>query len=244
MGKATRWLDQKFYPGIASNWDDGVLREWVLREVGPHSHLLDLGAGAGIVPQMNFRDHVERVCGVDPDPRVAENPYLHEAKVGFGENIPYGEAEFDIVVADNVLEHLDRPVDVFLEVNRVLKPGGLFMAKTPNRRHYMPLAARLMPLSVHKMFNKRRGRDPDDTFPTLYRANSRRALESIAAQSNFEIVEIGFYESRPEYLRFTPLTYVGGILYERIANRFSWFEAFRIVLIMKLRKRDSGCMPA
>jgi len=35
---------------------------------------LDLGAGAGIVSQMNFKGIASRVCGIDPDERVLSNP--------------------------------------------------------------------------------------------------------------------------------------------------------------------------
>ena len=50
---------------------------------------------------MNFKAHAKRVCGLDPDPRVVDNPYLHEAKVGLGERIPWPDGTFD-VIADNV----------------------------------------------------------------------------------------------------------------------------------------------
>ena len=104
--------------------------------------MLDLGAGAGIVPEMNFKGHARRVCGVDPDPRVADNPHLDEGREGVGESIPYPDASFDVVVSDNVFEHLDNPLAVFREVHRVLRPGGLLLAKTPNRWHYVAIGAR------------------------------------------------------------------------------------------------------
>jgi len=48
----------------------------------------DLGAGAGIVEEMDFRGHARRICGIDPDPRVVDSPYLDEGQVGVGESIP------------------------------------------------------------------------------------------------------------------------------------------------------------
>ena len=83
--ESVRALDQRWYPDVQDNWDDQLLRDWVLKRLTPRSTLLDLGAGAGIVTQMNFREQAARVCGVDLDPRVADNPYLHEARVADGE---------------------------------------------------------------------------------------------------------------------------------------------------------------
>jgi SAM-dependent methyltransferase len=126
-------LDRRWYPGYAANWDDALFRERILLRISSQSRILDLGAGAGIVEQMNFRGVAGQVCGVDLDPRVTTNAFLDQAKIASGDAIPYGNEEFDLVFADNVLEHLSQPHSVFAEVYRVLRPGGWFLAKTPNR---------------------------------------------------------------------------------------------------------------
>ncbi|MCY3004178.1 MAG: class I SAM-dependent methyltransferase [Planctomycetota bacterium] len=232
-----QWLDRKLYPGIPSRWDDERLRAEVLKHLTPGSRLLDLGAGAGIVPQMNFRGLGATVCGIDPDPRVACNPHLDEAHVGYGESIPYPDAHFDVVVADNVLEHLDDPDAVFHEVARVLKPGGVFLAKTPNAWHYVPTIARFTPLSFHRFVCRLRGRAGSDTFPTRYRANTRPAIAAIGARNGLALENYVTHEDRPEYLRMTAPTYVVGWMYERAVNTLPGGAQLRSVLIATLRKQ-------
>lgn len=229
-------IDSKFYPGYSKNWDDQAFRAQILSRLQPHHSLLDLGAGAGIVEQMNFRGLARHVCGVDPDERVQDNPYLDEGRVGVGEKIPYPDASFDVVIADNVFEHLTDPLRVFAEVNRVLKPGGFLLFKTPNRWHYMPLIAQLTPTRFHKFFNKLRGRATVDTFPTRYRANSRRVIKALAGKSGFEVADLCLIEGRPEYLRFSAPTYLIGLLYERLVNASAAFSFARILLIGHLKK--------
>jgi SAM-dependent methyltransferase len=236
MGRIVSWLDRTAYPGIANNWDDAMLRVWVLAALNPNAHVLDLGAGAGIVAEMNFRGVAARVCGVDPDPRVLQNRHLDEGRIGYGELIPYGDRLFDLVLADNVLEHLENPTAVLREVSRVLKPGGLFIAKTPNVRHYVPLIARMTPLRLHKLFNRFRKRNAEDTFPTLYQANCRRDVAMVTAAAGLSLDRIAFCEGRPEYLRFSVPTYLVGIAYERIVNAVSWLEPFRVVMLVQLHK--------
>jgi len=166
----TRRLDALLYPGVEDHWDDRAFRERILDHLSQQAmEVLELGAGAGVVEQMDFREEAARVCGIDPDERVVRNPHLDEAKVGVGEAIPYPDASFDLVFACNVLEHLERPRAVFQEVRRVLRPGGVFLAKTPNRWHYVPLIASLTPHGFHEWVNRLRGREEGDTFPTLYR---------------------------------------------------------------------------
>jgi SAM-dependent methyltransferase len=236
MPSAVEWLDQRFYPGLSFNWSDIAFRDVILRRLRPDAHLLDLGAGAGIIPEENFKNLVARVCGVDPDPRVAENPYLHEAKIGFGDNIPYPDNQFDVVIANNVLEHLEKPVEVFCEIRRVLKPGGYFIAKTPNRSHYVPLLARLTPTAFHRFYGALLGREKEDTFPTVYLANSRSQLEALARLAGLQVEAISLTESRPEYLRITSASYLLGIAYERFVNSSTLFANWRVVLIAELRK--------
>src|SRR5208282_6239372 len=118
MTNSIQALDSRFYPRHADHWDDRMFREVILRHVHKDSFVLDLGAGSGYVEQMNFRGAVGRVCGLDPSPSVLANPHLDEAKIGFGEAVPWPEKTFDAVFADNVLEHLSDPEPVFREVLR------------------------------------------------------------------------------------------------------------------------------
>jgi len=236
MGMLTRWLDARLYPSFKSNWDDDLFREEILCVLRPEHWLLDLGAGAGIVPQMNFRDQVARACGVDPDERVTVNSFLDEGRVGTGEALPYADATFDLVIADNVVEHLTAPAEVFAEVARVLKPGGIFLFKTPNKRHYVPTIARLTPHWFHQAYNRMRGRQAENTFPTRYRANTRADISRAAATAGLTVDSIQFVEGRPEYLRPFVLGYLAGWAYERTVNASSLLEPLRVVLMARLRK--------
>lgn len=239
MSGAVSWLDRALYPGIERNWDDGLLRERILAALTPVSVVLDLGAGAGIVAAMDFRSHAARICGVDLDPRVVSNPYLDEGRIASGAAIPYPDASFDLVFADNVAEHLDDPQSVLREVARVLKPGGRFFIKTPNSWHYMPLISRLTPHGFHRWVNRLRGRAESDTFPTRYRANSKKTLEDLARQTGLDVIRIERIEGRPEYMRMSAASYLVGAAYERLVNASSRLARLRILLIGELRKPDS-----
>jgi len=233
----TSWLDNNIYPDFANNWDDYAARRKILTHLRGDAMVLDLGAGAGVVPQMNFSGLAGRLCGVDPDAVVLTNPHLDVRKMGRGEAIPFQDATFDLVFANNVLEHLPDPNAVFQEVRRVLKPGGIFVVKTPNRFHYVAILARLTPFRVHRWVNRLRGRSESDTYTTKYRANSLGALRRLATAKNFKIVEMDLIEGRPEYLRLFWPAYVFGVLYERLVNSISFLRGFRVVIIGVFRKQ-------
>lgn len=236
MSKAVSWLDGRFYRDYQCNWDDMMFRDRILGSLRPEHVVLDLGAGAGIIEAMNFKGRAHLICGVDLDRRVVDNPFLDEGRVADAGKVPYDDGSFDLVFSDNVFEHLDQPAEVFAEIARVLKPGGRVLFKTPNKSHYMPLIARLTPLRFHQFINRLRGRHEDDTFPTRYKANSRKDIARLAAGAGLRVVRLERIEGRPEYLRMTWPTYLFGILYERVVNSMELLSAYRILLIGELQK--------
>lgn len=234
------WIDRRFYAEFGSNWDDELFRERIVARLDENSAVMDVGAGSGIVRQMNMKGVAGRVCGIDTDPRVRDNPFLDEGKVAEATAIPYPDGTFDLAFANNVLEHLADPGAVFAEIGRTLKPAGRFLFKTPNRRHYVAVLARLTPHWFHEWVNSLRGRDAADTYPTLYRANTARDVRRLAESSGFEVVALEHIEGRPEYLRMNSLLYLIGLAYERLVNRFEMLAGFRVILIGELRRRGAS----
>ena len=229
-------IDRLFYPDYSDNWDNTLFRQRIQVCLTSEATILDLGAGAGRVPQMNFRGLCQQVCGLDAEESVLKNRYLDSAKVGSAESIPWPDATFDLVFSANVLEHLENPRAVFNEVLRVLKPGGAFLIKTPNRLHYVAVLSTLLPHRIHVAVNNWRGRAESDTFPTYYRANSQRALKELGR--SFHSVCVEPIEGRPEYARqgVLAILYPLALLWERAVNRFEFLSRFRVILIAKFVK--------
>ena len=237
MNQITQIIDQTFYGEYSDRWDNFRFREHILRHLRPEFQILDLGAGRGRLEEMDFRGRAEFIAGVDLDPVVHENPLLDEARtISSDGHLPFSDASFHMVYSCNVLEHVADPLLHFSEVFRVLKPGGLFLIKTPNRRHYVALAARLTPHGFHEWYNKLRGTDEEDTFPTLYRCNTPEDMEHFAGKTGFGVSEIELWEGRPEYLRILPPAYLLGLLFERTVNRLEMLSRFRGVLVSTLVK--------
>lgn len=234
-----KYIDEHFYSNYPDQWDNVLFRQEVLSRLQPGSRVLDIGAGAGILPLLNFRGLAE-ISGIDPDPRVKANPHLDDAVIGDAAELPWPDESFDLVFAANVCEHLADPVRVFREARRVLRPGGVFLVKTPNRWYYVALLARCTPQSFHRFVAGSMGaRRPDCAFPTLYRANTRRALRRIASAAGFDVLAIRSTEGRPEYLRvFGPL-YFAGLAYERMVNAFH-LNVIKAVLVGVFAPSGSG----
>jgi len=207
---------------------------------------LNVGAGPGdpvaseVFVIRDLRGLGRRVCGCDPDAAVLGNAQLDEARVmAPGGAIPYENGRFQIVYADYVLEHVERPGWFLDEVHRVLKPGGRFFFRTPNLYHYVSAAARVLPHSVHRgVANRARGLEQGahEPYPTLHRMNTRRALRKLGEQAGFTEVHLEMVEGEPSYLMFNAVAFLLGVAYERTVNASSALSGLRANIIGSMVK--------
>jgi len=101
---------------------------------------LDVGCGGGFSCEFMAARGV-LVSGIDQSAKCIQAAQKHAESSGFNidyrqavaENIPDGDATFDVVVCVDVLEHVENVEQVISEVYRVLKPDGLFLFDTINR---------------------------------------------------------------------------------------------------------------
>lgn len=135
--------------------------------------------------------------------------------------LPFADESFDIVICRSVLEHLEKPAETFQEISRVLTPGGTFVFLTPNRWDYISLGASLVPNTYHgKLVKRLTGREEENTFPTVYGANSTRRIRSLAKQSGLGVSQLRLIREHPHYLKFNAAIYLVAIIYEQTVQRF------------------------
>ncbi len=237
-----RWrkqeLRERFYPpefrGMYDRFSD-VIHRYVRRG----DTMLDAGCGSGRVFQYRFADaHRPRlIVGVDMTAEPRGNRNIDAAARADLGALPFADDTFDIAVSSHVAEHLTQPERVFGELARVLKPGGLLMMLTPNRWHYVTISSALMPHRFHLTYNRWRGVDTHDIFPTVYRANTAGRLRGLCERAGLNVEELLQFETEPEYLAFSTPTYAAGVGFERLVNRFDALKPLRVNLLLVARKR-------
>jgi SAM-dependent methyltransferase len=184
----------------------------------PQMTVLDYGAGRGaqLFDQTSryrnelskLQGKVKRLIGVDVDPAVTTNPFLDEAHVIEKESLlPFSPGTFDLIFADWVLEHVDSPEHFVAMVHRVLKPGGWFCARTPNRWGMTGIGSKLIPNRYHTHMLKllQPDREVQDVFPTVYKMNTLNHVSKHFGFAQWENFSFGFnpeppYVQRSKYL--------------------------------------------
>ena len=105
----------------------------------PAERLLDLGCGTGLVLDLAY-DLFKELDGIDITEemlaRVKPRPNVRTQKAS-AEKIPFPDDTFDMVTAYSVLHHIEDLGQVFHEVRRTLKPGGVFYADESPSQHFL-----------------------------------------------------------------------------------------------------------
>lgn len=153
--------------------------------IHPDMTVLDLGAGRGAQFEdakspyrrslTMLKGKVKELVGADVDEAVLSNPFMDRTVVfGHDGKLPFADASFDMILSDWVIEHIEDPKAFAAEVYRILKPGGWFCARTPNKWGMTALGATLIPSSLHGFLLSRLTpeRKEEDVFPKFYRMNT------------------------------------------------------------------------
>lgn len=136
--------------------DEGFVRSMFLRSqairqkierihpIAADARILEVGSGAhGLI----FCFGSSFGVGIDPlavdykrlFPKWQDNAPTVAA---IGEQLPFGDAAFDIVLSDNVVDHAEDPVQIVHELVRVLKPGGVIYFTVNIHHPFYELASR------------------------------------------------------------------------------------------------------
>ena len=213
------------------------------------SYWLDAGCGHGLFPEWMDRGAIltQRcavVVGIDCDcPSLWENRIVHHRVVGDLSALPFRSGSFDLISANQVVEHITDPDLLGRGLNRILKPGGLFIFHTPNYRHYQTLLVSWLPQGLKNWLAKHlEAREDKDVFPTCYRMNTADAIHRMADRTGFEVQEIELVNSVPETFALGPLAVLAEMLIIWVLE-FRLFSRWRSNLVVVLKKTEPALAP-
>jgi methionine biosynthesis protein MetW len=211
-------------------------------EPRPAGRLLDCGCGNGeFTARLARRAQVSECYGVEcVDARIAEAAArgVIVTKADLNDPLPYEDGFFDIVHANQIIEHLSSTDSFLREVERVLRPDGYAVVSTNNLASWhnvFSLALGMQPMPMHvsneaivgNAFDPRCGEQHPFDGDAHLRIFSYRALRELCRYHGFAVQSLktaGYY----------PLP----TAVARLACRVD--KVHGVYLIAKLRSRRNG----
>jgi len=101
--------------------------------MGPQTRILDLGCGRGeMVRELRRRGFLASGSDLDLAPEaLAEGPFIATDPQSF--RVEAADASFDVIISNQVLEHVMDLPKVLKEIRRLLRPGGVSLHSFPSR---------------------------------------------------------------------------------------------------------------
>lgn len=157
---------------------------------------LDVGCGRELFPSNpNLANILSSRCkllvGIDPDDNIFENTVLHERKQCTIEQY-HTDQQFDVISLRMVAEHISDPTKTVAALEHLVRDGGRVVIYTVSKWCPASLFAAATPMGIHHRGKQVLwGSSPDDTFPTVYKMNTRRKLRNLF--QSVDLAEESFY---------------------------------------------------
>ena len=217
---------------------EDVLQQ-VLRE---STSWLDLGCGHHVLALWRGEEEKKLVqtagvvVGLDGnEPSLRKHRSITNRVRGQISTLPFKEDSFDVVTANMVVEHLERPKEEFCEIRRVLKPRGLFLFHTPNLYAYSTMCARMVPKRLKVALTEvLEGRPQEDVFETHYHANTESQIRQVSQEAGLEVVDVLYIASCAKLAVILPLAFLELLWIRLLLTRP--LRSLRPILLVTLRK--------
>jgi len=225
----------------AEGYSFRVRREKVLAMVPPHTKVVDIASGPGVmIPGLREKHCDITVTDAAPEmiartkEEYGEAPDV-KAVVGDAYALPFESGVYDVAIAMGLIEYLDDEAKYLNETNRILKPGGMAIITFPNRPAPFRAIGRLV-LAIARALGKK----PTPGNVT-HREYTAKGASDLMAQHGFKTEEVVYYNFKvipfPLDMWLPRLTVAQSRLFEHLdRGPFKWFGTGFILKATKQQK--------
>lgn len=171
--------------------------EYIKKFLFPGANVLEVGCGDGYgTDYINRPDLKLEAIDVSKDAiKVAKSKYKNINFKSFnGKNFKYLDNSFDVILSFQVIEHVESVSDYLSELKRILKPNGVLIITTPDRRYRLTKNQKPWnPFHLREYDLKTYKQDFKNIFPKT---------EIFSVLSSKEILNIEFNRVKPNRLDY------------------------------------------
>ena len=175
MSQSPSFTGERFLPECSGEiWYEHWHRYALARQLSQHCTVLDVACGEGYGAAM-VAETAYKVVGVDLSADViqhAKNNYRHHANLQFVtascECLPFSDASFDFAISFETIEHIEKQKEFISELMRVLRPDGILILSSPNKRLYSDAHDYHNEFHVRELYRNELEELLHETFPHIF----------------------------------------------------------------------------
>lgn len=152
-----KWTGERLITSVLTeNTIEHLHRYAIALEYCKDKEILDIACGEGYGTQL-LSKVAKRAIGMDISAeaiRHASSKYVNQNisfQVAEAHNIPLSDCSIDVVVSFETIEHHDKHEDMIKEIIRILRPDGLLILSSPDKKYYSQIRNYTNPFHVKEL---------------------------------------------------------------------------------------------
>jgi ubiquinone/menaquinone biosynthesis C-methylase UbiE len=220
-------------------------RDTLKAHVNDKTKWLDLGCGRKILPEWMPSSQQDQellvrrskiAVGIDCDiSSLRKHNHIKNLVIGDINNLPFKNGSFNLISANNVVEHIENPNIMLCEIFRIIKQDGIFVFLTTNILNYKIFLAKLLPDTItNKLVQILENRQSEDIYPTFHKCNNINKIHKLCRYNSFDIKKMYLLNSPASSQILGPLAVLELLLIKLLSRKR--FANFRSNILCVLQK--------
>ena len=182
-------FEKKYHALEDKHWWSCTRRELILTLMPVKNYdikILDLGCSSGALIRLLHEKNFASVYGIDiskESMKACRKSKLKGILLGNATRLPVKNNSFDLIIASDILEHIENDYGTLNEWKRILKSGGHLIIFAPAFRFLW---------SSHDIINRH------------FRRYEKTSLKKLISKNDFKIIRLGYWN----FLLFLPYTVI------------------------------------
>lgn len=153
-----KWTGERLQTNIFADVAVEHLHRYALAEMFTKDMVvLDIASGEGYGSYILSKKS-NKLFGVDIDEKAVKHAHQKyvssnlEFKIGSADKIPLEDSSIDVLTSFETIEHHDKHIEMFKEIIRVLKPDGILIMSSPDKKYHSDLQSKNNPFHIKELY--------------------------------------------------------------------------------------------
>ncbi len=214
--QALSFTGERLVPEIVEYWSlEHLHRYAIAMNFTAGKRVVDIASGEGYGTYL-MSETAAAITGID----ISEEAVVHARsrytrgnlrfETGSATSMPVEDASIDVLTSFETIEHHDQHNEMMLEIRRVLKPNGILVISSPDKKYYSDIPGYKNPFHTKELYKDEFVKLVSSYFPFTAVLNQKSVVGSVVVP---DVASSGFDEYSGDYDKINRATELESAVY-------------------------------